>query len=88
MSYPRYRAGAYGSMNEADDGQYVDIRDIADDLQEVLRVFYATAKLTEDSVGAAENLNALVDEDRPPAPEIFPGTLDALDSLCNIRSND
>jgi hypothetical protein len=76
---------------EDDDGPFVDIRDIADDLQEVLRVFYATADLTEESVGAAEKLDALIseDEDRPPAPELISGVKDALNRLtiCEITDD-
>lgn len=83
--YPRYRPGAYGGMSPDREGLFVDVRDFADDLREVLRVFYASATLSEESVGAAEKLSALVEPagDRSPAREIpvFEGTRAALDAL-------
>lgn len=57
---PRYSAGAYGAMNENDNGRYVHREDLRDPLLEVLRAFYATAVTTEESVGAAEELEELL----------------------------
>jgi hypothetical protein len=57
---PRYSAGAYGAMNADDNGSYVHREDLRGPLVEVLKAFYATADTTEESVGAAEELEELL----------------------------